>query len=272
MAIDVRDLGTLEGDILVFGGPYSNLEAIKALFARAEALGIPAANCICTGDVVGYCADPVATLDCVFDRKGPIVAGNVERQLASGAAGCGCGFEPGSECDLLSRGWYPFAKFAVLADTSWPQRLADLPDMVVFSSAGRRVAVIHGGVTDVARFLWPTSPDAEYEEELSSIRSAIGQVDAVISGHAGLAFHKVVDGVHWFNAGAIGLPANNGSPETRFVVMTQDEIRIESLAYAYDIAAEKMKAAGLIQGYHTALATGWWPSEDILPRELRRRR
>jgi len=35
-------------------------------------------------------------------------------------------------------------------------------------------------------------------------------------------------------------------------------------------AAEAMIAAGLTQGYETALLTGYWPSEDILPLELRK--
>ena len=35
------DLGALDGPVLVFGGPYGNLEATEALLAKAESLGIP---------------------------------------------------------------------------------------------------------------------------------------------------------------------------------------------------------------------------------------
>ncbi len=31
-----------------------------------------------------------------------------------------------------------------------------------------------------------------------------------------------------------------------------------------------MERAGLTQGYHSALRSGYWPSEDVLPPELRR--
>ena len=272
MAPVVKDLGTLSGDILVYGGPYSNLEATEALFARADALGIPPERRICTGDVVGYCADPVAVLERVFADGGAIVAGNVERQLAEGAADCGCGFEAGSACDLLARGWYPFAKAAVTAADGWAERLRALPDMVVFTSAGRRVAVVHGGLTDIARFIWPTSPAAVFEEEMQAITAVAGPVDAVVAGHAGLAFHKALGDRHWINAGVIGMPANNGTPETRFLVLAEEDLRIESLGYDHETASKKMIAAGLIQGYHSALASGWWPSEEVLPRALRRRR
>ena len=39
--------------LLVFGGPYSNLEATQAMRQRAEALSIPPGNVICTGDATG---------------------------------------------------------------------------------------------------------------------------------------------------------------------------------------------------------------------------
>jgi hypothetical protein len=40
----------------------------------------------------------------------------------------------------------------------------------------------------------------------------------------------------------------------------------------YDVvgAVAAMRSAGLVQGYERTLETGWWPSEDILPQELRR--
>jgi len=32
---------------------------------------------------------------------------------------------------------------------------------------------------------------------------------------------------------------------------------------------DAMRRAGLVQGYDTALSTGYWPSEDVLPADLR---
>jgi len=39
-----------ERQILVFGGPYSNLQAVLALRSRAHELKISADRCFCTGD------------------------------------------------------------------------------------------------------------------------------------------------------------------------------------------------------------------------------
>jgi len=47
------------GPLLVFGGPYSNLEATKAMLAEARRRAIAPGNIVCTGDLVAYCARPV---------------------------------------------------------------------------------------------------------------------------------------------------------------------------------------------------------------------
>ena len=263
----VKDLGDLVGDVLLFGGPYSNLQASEAMLAVAQALSVPAGNRICTGDVVAYGANPVETLELWRDHC-VLVAGNCERQLGAGAEDCGCGFEAGSACDMLSRGWFRFASTALSADDR--AYLAAAPDLVVFSHFGKRYAVIHGGLSDVARFLWPVSPETEFLHEVGLISADAGPVDCVIAGHSGLAFQTRVGGVEWVNAGVIGMPPNDGQPETRYVVLGEGGVRVERLAYDFDAARRAMEHAGLVQGYERALSNGYWPNEDIMPEVLRR--
>ena len=92
-----RDLGPLEGPVLLFGGNYSNRQATEALMLRADVLGIAPSNVVCTGDVVAYCAEPQATTAAIRDWGCHVVAGNCEEQLAAAARDCACGFEAGSE-------------------------------------------------------------------------------------------------------------------------------------------------------------------------------
>ena len=64
---------------------------------------------ICTGDIVAYCGAPQRCVAQMRVLGCAVVAGNCEIQLGQGAQECGCGFEAGSACDLLSAGWYGFA-------------------------------------------------------------------------------------------------------------------------------------------------------------------
>ncbi len=266
--MQVQDLGRLEDTVLLFGGPYSNLAAARAVLSEAVRRGIAADHVICTGDVVAYCAEATETVAEVRRVGCAVVAGNCEKQLAAGEMDCGCGFEEGSTCDLLSVGWYAHADVQIGAeDRAW---MGDLPDVVVFDQAGRRVAVIHGGVMDVSRFIWPTSPEAVFAEEVAALRDLVGPVDMVVAGHCGLAFTRDVAGVTWVNAGVVGMPPNDGVPDTRFAVLQSGEAVIHKLSYDHQAAHAAMQAAGLTQGYDKALLRGYWPSEDVLPPELRR--
>ncbi len=44
------NLGRLDGPVLVFGGPYRNLAATRAMQKQAERFGLPPARVLCTGD------------------------------------------------------------------------------------------------------------------------------------------------------------------------------------------------------------------------------
>lgn len=262
------DLGVRDGAMLLFGGPYSNLQATQALLAVAARRGIAADHMICTGDVVAYCADPDKTVAALRASGAVVVAGNCEQQLAAGAGDCGCGFAPGSTCDRLSAGWYAHAGAAL--DRGARDWMADLPDIALFRHHGLRCAVIHGGASDVARFVWPTDPEQVFDQEIAAIEAVCGPVDRVIAGHCGLAFTRQIGTRLWINAGVIGMPPNDGAVHTRFAVMQGAEVQMLPLRYDHVAAQQAMRAAGLIQGYDSALSSGHWPSEDVLPPELRR--
>jgi predicted phosphodiesterase len=261
------DLGELSGPVLLFGGPYSNLQAAEALFAQVG--HIPKANRICTGDVVAYCANPAQTAALVRHETGAIVAGNCELQLASGEEDCGCGFDEGTACDLASKSWFPFASEQMRGDVA---QFADLPDIAVFTHAGRRFAVIHGGMSDVSRFIWPTDDGAVFNHEISLLEREVGLVDGVVCGHSGIPFERQIGARVWINAGVIGMPPHDGRPLTRYAVLDAGRVTFHELRYDHQAAAQAMRKAGLTQGYEVSLESGIWPSEDILPVALRRPR
>jgi len=52
----IKELGDFNGEITVFGGPYSNIQALEAVLATARGASI------CTGDLVAYCGAPEAVV------------------------------------------------------------------------------------------------------------------------------------------------------------------------------------------------------------------
>jgi predicted phosphodiesterase len=261
------DLGVLSGDILVFGGVYSNLHALDALVDRADAMGIPPSNMICTGDVVAYCAYAQASVEMIRELGCPVLSGNCEQQLAVNADDCGCGFDEGSTCSVLSRTWYAHANAQITDDARvW---MGGLPDRITFTHNGLRYGVVHGGASDVSKFVWPVSDDTVIGNEIALLETQVGPVDRVLVGHSGIPMTRELGDKSWINAGAIGMPAHDGDLDTHFVVITNKSIENKLLEYNVEAAFQAMQANSLTQGYHATLKMGYWPSEETLPPEMR---
>lgn len=262
------DLGNIDDPILIFGGAYSNLQATQALIEASRGHGIPAARCIFTGDSIAYCGNPSETLNLLRDFGCPMIKGNCEIELGFGSDTCGCGFEAGSTCDLLSQVWYTYASQQVNSDQR--RFMGSLPDHLIFTHHGKRHVVIHGGYSNVSQFLFLTTDEVEYTRVINMVERDLGEIHVMIAGHSGLPFHKIIKGVSWFNSGAIGMPANNGKSTTSYGILNAGQFTIHELSYDHHLAQATMIVTGLDQGYHKALETGYWPSEEVLPIDLRR--
>ncbi|HRW60437.1 MAG TPA: metallophosphoesterase family protein [Defluviicoccus sp.] len=258
-----------DAPVVVLGGSYSNLEATRSLLASAQRLGVGPERIVCTGDTVAYCADPVATVALLREAGVHVVMGNCEESLGWRGEDCGCGFAEGSACDQASAAWYRYADGCLDEDDrTWMRSLPRRLDLVI---GGHRLAVIHGALDRINTFIFASAAESELRRQI-----ALAGCDGVIGGHCGLPFTRIVSGRLWHNAGAIGMPANDGTPRTWFSVIEPLDrgLRIRHLPLDYDFtaAAAKMRARGLPEGYAAALESGLWPSCDVLPAaELARR-
>lgn len=255
---------TPDGPLFLFGGPYSNLEATAAALSEAARLGVPQHRVVCTGDVVAYGADAKACVDLVRGAGVHLVMGNCEEQLAAGEEDCGCGFAPGSACDRLSAAWFAHASRELGPDDrAW---MAALPRRLDVAVGGLTLAVIHGSLDHIARFVFPSTP-----ARVKALDLEASGVDGIVAGHSGLPFSQVIDGRLWHNPGAVGMPANDGRAEVWFSLLTPGPeprsvvVEHRRLEYGWAAAAAKMRAAGLPEGYAAALGSGLWPSCDALP-------
>jgi len=256
------EIDSEQGPILLFGGPYSNLQATLALKARATELDIPPRRIICTGDVVAYCADPVATLELIRDWGVHVVMGNCEESLAANRPDCGCGFEEGTTCSLLSTDWYNFARRQVSVEQQdW---MSTLPRRIDFSWQGKSFAVIHAAVDSINQFIFPSTPDPVKLRQLE-----LAGTDVVICGHSGVPFGQRLEGRYWLNAGAIGMPANDGTRDGWYLLLAPETRGFQAswhrLSYAAERAVSTMQRNQLTGGYHETLFSGLWPSHDVLP-------
>ena len=258
----VRDLGRLDGPVLCFGGPYSNAQATEALLVEARTRGIPPDRVICTGDVVAYGGDPQACVDLVRNAGIQMVMGNCEESLGFNADDCNCGFEKDSDCAAWSADWFTHAASVLDGDAlAW---MRCLPRQLRFFLAGRKIAVIHGGDQNISDYVFASTPDVAKAVILDRL-----DADAVIGGHSGLPFTQVLGPRLWHNAGAIGMPANDGTPRGWYSILTGSDdgidITLHGLVYDHHATALAIRAVTPGLPYAQTLEDGLWPNMAVLP-------
>ncbi len=254
-----KDIGTLSGKVLLFGGVYSNLQALEAVRAVARGRGIPAGNVVCTGDIVGYCADPTPCVELVRDWGIHAIAGNVEMNIRDGLEDCGCNFEDDSACDLFSRIWYPYAREHSTEDAV--DYMRTLPEYLTASSAGRRLLVLHGNYGATSEFVWRSGPWAQ-----KAAAFAKTGVDTVVAGHCGLPFAQRNGDELWLNPGVIGMPANDGTQRVWYALLAPTgEATFHALDFDWAAARRRMLDRPLPLSYALTLKTGLWDNTEIMP-------
>lgn len=259
-----KELGNISEKLLIFGGVYGNFEALKVFKEIAELNGFSSDQVICTGDISAYCAHPEECIQTIKEWGIHAISGNVEIQLASGSDDCGCNFEDGTTCDLLSPKWYSYTKKSIsISSLQWMQTL---PDLMRFSYQGKRFVVVHGAFSDVSKYMFESTSWEIKEKELKAAES-----DIILAGHSGLPFHHAKKDKAWINAGVIGMPANDGTQRVWYLEITpkQDGILFEHKSFEFDwkSAKENMELADLPEQYSKTLESGIWDNCDILPEE-----
>lgn len=262
MAKKIEHIGKLSGKVLLFGGVYSNLQALEKLKSIAETHNISPENCICTGDIVGYCAQPEETVQLFKLWNARSIAGNVEIQLREGAEDCGCDFRKGSRCDGFSQQWYPFAQ-SKLSKSSL-EFMATLPDHISFEYAGKKAMVVHGSYFNTSEFIFKSTPWERKQTNFKATKS-----DVIIAGHCGLPFHNQQKKLLWLNPGVMGMPANDGTPSVWYAILDdkQDSFNFKhhSFKYKHKLTSKLMQNGLLPEEYARTIITGIWDNTEILP-------
>lgn len=260
----MHHLGKLRGPLLLFGGVYSNFQALEALIQVAAAKGIPSSQMICTGDVVAYCAQPEESVQKMQELGIRSIAGNVEIQLREGLADCACDFVDGGRCDSFSKKWYPYSQQQLSQNSiDW---MKTLPEFIQFEYAGKNVLLVHGSYHYTSEFIFQSTPWEVKQQNFDD-----SGANVIVAGHAGLPFSQLQQGKYWLNPGVIGMPANDGTPQVWYMIL-DDQNGIFSyqhlpLSYNHKLASNLMIEQNLTTAYAKTLQTGIWDNCEILPQE-----
>jgi putative phosphoesterase len=207
---------------------HGNFEALKAVLAEVDRLGI--SQVYCAGDVVGYYSQINECCRELRERGIPCVMGNHDWYMAGG------GFCPRSrsvnDCLVYQR------KIIEADHLEW---LRTFPVQMRIGE----IKMVHGGWADpLDEYL---KPSADYFERV------LGNV--FLSGHTHLQTVQRFGDKLYCNPGSVGQP-RDGDPRAAFAVYENGEFRLYRVEYDMQRVFDLMQAAGFSDYYYGGLKTG----------------
>jgi diadenosine tetraphosphatase ApaH/serine/threonine PP2A family protein phosphatase len=253
-----------------FGGVYSNDVALEAVCTDLARLSPDAVWCL--GDLGGFGPHPDRSIDRLRASGIPVLQGNYDASIGHDHDDCACGYT-----DPLDNHFAQVSFDYTRARTSPHHKawMRDLPVMHRFEAAGRRVLLCHGSPRRANEFLWASTCSNDFLEWLCDTYAA----DLLLCTHTGLHWHRALpSGRHVVNVGAIGRPANDGTPRVWYAAVewnAQDvDVSFRALDYDHQRLALDMEHEGLPPEFIETIRTGWWTTclENMPSRERMRGR
>ena len=219
---------------------HSNLAAFKAVLGDMPKVD----QIICTGDLVGYGAEPNEVIRLARSKGIRAVMGNHDYAAATRDV----------------RGFNDRAATAAAWTSDNLKKenldyLASLPTHLEFTVERQKVYVVHGS---------PRSPLVEYvysdisNRDLAEIMMGV-EAELVMLGHTHVPMERMILGKTVVNPGGVGQPRDRDPRASYAVLKFDDEVKVEFRRAEYDVhvTAEKILAAGLPEELATRLYFGW---------------
>jgi hypothetical protein len=250
------------GRIVLCGGVYSNHLALEALLEEARRLDAEVIYCL--GDLGGFGPHPELVWPLLEQGGVRVLQGNYEQALAADAPDCRCGYTDPRDNHFAEISYRYTAAHSSPAFRAW---MGQLPARRRVRIGAREMLLVHGSPRRVNEFLFEsTSPDPFLDTLLDRVAA-----DAIACTHTGLHWHRSLpSGRDVINVGALGRPANDGTPSVWYASVEDREsalgVELRSLSYDHAKLAAEMRSERLPEEFIETILTGWWTTcLEILP-------
>jgi predicted phosphodiesterase len=235
---------------------HANLPALEAVLADIDARPDVRAT-YHLGDLVGYGPWPNETVDLLRRRGIQGIAGNYDSTVATDYKHCGCKYEDPRQ-EALSHVSYDWTRRHCTAETK--AYLGALPFRLDIRASGahlggRSLVLVHGTPT-LNTLYWTEDRPESFFRQMASV-AGLSDGDVIAFGHTHLPYHRIVDGIHFVNAGSVGRP-KDGDWRAGYVLIDLATVAVEFARVEYDVRgiAGAIRDSDLPAEFATFLETG----------------
>ena len=222
--------------IVLISDIHANLPALDAVLADvAHRSDVDAVFHL--GDLVGYAPWPNEVVQRLREAGIHGIAGNYDSTVATDYKHCGCRYEDPRQ-EELSHLSYAWTRANVSPETNaflgrLPFRLDVRPRGG--HAAGPTLTLVHGTPLNNVTYWTEDRPDSFCRKmaETAGLRAG----DVIAFGHTHKPWHRVVDGIHFVNAGSVGRP-KDGDWRAGYAIVDVDAssgIGVDFIRVEYDV-------------------------------------
>jgi putative phosphoesterase len=230
-----------EGKLALLGDVHGNLQALETVIEHAKGQG---ANVfLCTGDLVGYGAEPEAVVKLVQERGMLTVAGNFDLKVLRTLPDP----ERSADAKRMAFTWTS----AHLSDGA-KSYLRNLRRELRLRLLGKRFLIAHGSPDSMDEHLGPETPKKRLKE-----LARMAKADVVVVGHSHRPFTRSVDETLFINPGSVGRQ-DDGDPRAAYAILDLGTLEVEQYRIDYDLesAVEAIERSGLPEEFGRMLRQG----------------
>jgi predicted phosphodiesterase len=240
----------------LLGDVHANVPALKAVLADIATLG---ATPLHLGDLVGYAPWPNEVVALIAEKGIAGVSGNYDSTVATRYKHCGCKYEDPHQ-EALSH--LSFAWTVEHTTDETKQLLGALPFRLDVKPLGGHVSgptliLVHGTPLNNLTY-WTEDRSDDFCLKMAGEAGATAG-DVMAFGHTHLPWHRVVDGVHFVNAGSVGRP-KDGDWRACYALLAIDgaDVSVEFRRVEYDLneAMRGIRASSLPHEFADYLQSG----------------
>jgi hypothetical protein len=248
--------------IAVFGGVYSNRQALSAVLADAARHGAEAIYCL--GDLGGFGPRPEQCWQPLLAAGVRCLQGNYEQSLAGGAEDCNCGYTDPRDNHFARLSYQYTAAGCSPAFKRW---MGELPARRRVRVGSHELLLVHGSPRRVNEFLFASTSPLPFLEQACAAERCAG----FLCTHTGLPWvRRLPSGRVVGNVGVIGRPANDGDLRVRWALVSAPasgvEVEVLPLAYDHHGLAAEMRSERLPEEFVETILGGWWTTcLEVLP-------
>ncbi len=214
---------------------HANLPALDAVLRHIQRGAFDAVYHL--GDLVGYAPWPNEVVERIRSAGIAGVAGNYDSTVATNYKHCGCKYEDARQ-EALSHLSYEWTRANVSASTkAWLGALPFRLDVRPLGGhvAGPTLSLVHGNQTLNTVYVNQDRSDDFLLKMAAALGARAG--DIVAFGHTHIAWHRIVEGIHFVNTGSVGRP-KDGDPRAGYVSLEVGHtgVSIDFVRVEYDVA------------------------------------